>query len=155
MFGSLYRFPPQPPNKPNVVVVVACVVTSVRGEVTVAASARDQAVQRWKVPPLAKASCGAIDIRTAKATAKAMPWPFKRHFRDVTGTFPMMFPPPKSLSHDSAGLNTAVFFSTRLSSSGSFAKFAAIRERPPRNFVSRSLSHNHPERISRRIPSDS
>jgi hypothetical protein len=51
------------------------------GEFRVAASARETG-KKWDiwdqlgVPPLAEASCGAIDIRIAEATAKAMLQPF-------------------------------------------------------------------------------
>jgi len=63
------------------------VVGSLREEVPVAASARETG-DKWdqrKVPPLAEASCGAVDIKTAKVTAKAMLRPFSWHLLDVRG----------------------------------------------------------------------
>jgi hypothetical protein len=57
-----------------------------REEVPVAASAReagDQADQRENLPPLAGALYGAVDIRIAKVTAKAMLRPFIGDLPDV------------------------------------------------------------------------
>jgi hypothetical protein len=67
---SLFRFPPQPPK-------VSVVVGSVREEVIGAASALETGLkQHIFIPPFAEASCGAIDIRIAKVTAKVMLRPF-------------------------------------------------------------------------------
>ena len=64
MFGSRYRFPPQPPR-------IASGVASVREEVTVLddASAREKYQLDRCIVPLAKASHGAIDIRIAEVMA--------------------------------------------------------------------------------------
>jgi hypothetical protein len=78
--GSLYRFPPHPTPKGSV-------VGSLREEVPVAASARETG-DKWdqrKVPPLAEASCGAVVIKIAEVTAKAMLRPFSRHLPEVRG----------------------------------------------------------------------
>jgi hypothetical protein len=65
----------------------------------VPASARetDQASPKRKVPPLAEASCGAINIRIAKATAKAMLRPFRWHLSEVR----TMIAYPRKYNHDS------------------------------------------------------
>jgi hypothetical protein len=76
VIGSLYRFPPQPPN--------LSVVGSVREEVIGAASALEIGLkQHIFIPPFAEASCGAIDIRIAKVTAKAMLRPLSGDLPDV------------------------------------------------------------------------
>ena len=59
----------------------------------VAADADENAEKRRKVPPLAEASSGAIDVKIAKArAARTMPRLPNGNFRDARGTFIMMFP---------------------------------------------------------------
>ena len=62
------------------VMVGACASSGL--EVTVAASALG-IKQHIFIPPLAEAWCGAIDIRIAKVTAKAMLRPFSWHLSEV------------------------------------------------------------------------
>jgi hypothetical protein len=81
VFGSLYRFPPQPPK----VGVVACGCNG--EEVIVAASALEKGLKvLLLIPPLAEASCDAINIRIA-ITAKAMLRQCKGNLPGVRGAF--------------------------------------------------------------------
>jgi hypothetical protein len=47
--------------------------------------------QQLFIPPLAEASCGAIDIRVARVTAKAMLRPFSWHLSKVMIVYPRKY----------------------------------------------------------------
>ena len=64
-------------------------------EVIVAASAL-AIKQQLLIPPLAEAWCGAIDIRMAKVTDKAMLRPFSGHLHEVR----IMIVYPRKYNHD-------------------------------------------------------
>jgi hypothetical protein len=79
----------------------SCVVAFGGDEVMVPASARETG-KKWDiwfqrgVPPLAEASCGAIETRVAKVTAKTMLQPFSRKFPEVG----IMIVYPRKYNHD-------------------------------------------------------